>query len=110
MRTHVIVFPSLAVPQADPDRSGLVLGAGVDGRESRPGPTPALELTQRRFGRRARLGRVRDDHEASVGGELESLEGQRQIPDQRVVEALGPRPVEADVVAGPADAELLAAR
>ena len=44
-----------------------------------------------------------------VGGELHRLVGEGEVADDRVVEALGAGAVEADVVRGPADAELVAA-
>jgi len=44
-----------------------------------------------------------------VGGELHNLVRHGDVPDQRVVEALVSCAVEADVVCGPADPELLAA-
>ena len=47
--------------------------------------------------------------QARVGGEVEHLVGEGEVADDGVVEALGAGPVGADVVRGPAGAEVLAA-
>jgi hypothetical protein len=48
--------------------------------------------------------------QAGVGRELHHLEGQGEVADDGLMEALGAGLVQAHVVRGPAGAELLAAR
>lgn len=84
-------------------------GVGVDGGQPRPGGAPAGQLAQPFVRRRTRFGRVGHERQARVGGQLQRLVGEGQIADERVVEALGARAVEADVVACPEDPELRAA-
>ena len=50
------------------------------------------------------------ERESRVCRERERVPGERQLADKRVAEALHPGAVEADVVGGPQDAELLAPR
>jgi len=57
-----------------------------------------------------RFRRVREDGLPGVGGECQGLVRQGEVPDERVVEVLDAGAVEPDVVGGPADTELLAAR
>jgi hypothetical protein len=56
------------------------------------------------------LSGVSQDGETGVGPELQHLERQAEISDDRVVNMLGTGLVEPDVVRGPAGAELLALR
>src|SRR6185437_3554447 len=59
--------------------------------------------------RAAGCGTAHDDVQALVGGEFHGLVGERQLPDERVVQALGAGPVPPDFVPGPALPEGVAA-
>jgi pimeloyl-ACP methyl ester carboxylesterase len=78
--------------------AGLVEGGGPGGEE--------LEGV---VGRGAGLGGVGGDPQAGVGGEVEGLEGEREVADDRMVQPLDASAVEADVVGGPPEAEVLVA-
>lgn len=61
-------------------------------------------------GDRSGLGAVDEEGEADIGGELHALVVQLEFADDGVVQALEAGAVERDLVRGPADSELLAAR
>src|SRR4029450_14070754 len=71
---------------------------------------PAGEQVQRLLRLGAGLGGVDGHRQAGIGYELHRLEGEVQLADDRVMEALEPRVVAADVVRGPELPEQLAAR
>ena len=77
--------------------AGLVEGGGPGGEE-----------LQGVVGRGAWLGGVGRDPQAGVGGEVEGLERERELADDRVVEPLDAGAVEAHVVGGPPEPEVLA--
>ena len=79
-------------------RGCLVHGGGPGGEE--------LEGV---VGGSAWLGAVRRDPQAAVGGEIQGFEGEGEVADDGMVEALGAGAVEADIVRGPPGAEVLAA-
>jgi hypothetical protein len=54
-------------------------------------------------------GAAHDEVQAVVGGEFHGLVGERQLPGERVVQALGAGPVAPDFVPGPALPEGVAA-
>src|SRR4051812_28249465 len=85
--------------------AGPLRGAGVGVRRR-----PAAEEPEGLLVARARLGGVGEDREPAVGGEIEALEVQLEVADDRVAEALDAVEVEAYVVRGPVGAELLAPR
>lgn len=70
---------------------------------------PGSEQPQALFGCRAGFGGVDGQGEAGLGSEFQALEGERELADNFMVEALGAGAVVADVVGAPAGAELLAA-
>src|SRR4051812_8527098 len=72
------------------------------------GGRPAAEQLERLFGPRSGLGGVGEDRQAVVGGEVETVEAQSELADDRMVKVLDASVVEADVVRGPADAERFA--
>ncbi|MEY9993971.1 NAD(P)-dependent dehydrogenase (short-subunit alcohol dehydrogenase family) [Streptomyces sp. V4I8] len=55
------------------------------------------------LGGRARFSRVDGEGEAGFGGHLQALEGEGELADRRVVEALHPGAAVADVVGGEFD-------
>ena len=59
--------------------------------------------------RAAGCGTAHDEVQALVGGEFHRLVGERHVPDERVVQALGAGPVPPDFVPGPALPEGVAA-
>ena len=69
---------------------------------------PASQKVQRFFGARAWLGGVREEREAVVGGDVETVEAEAEFADDGVVKELVGGGVEADVVDLPMGAELLA--
>jgi hypothetical protein len=71
---------------------------------------PAGEQVQRLFRLRPRVSGVDEHREAGIGHELHRLEREAQLADGRVVEALEPGVVSADVVGGPEGSKQLAAR
>ena len=71
---------------------------------------PAREEVKRLLGLRTGLSDVRQDGETGVGPELHHLERQAEISDDRVVNMLDARLVDADVVRGSSGAELRALR
>jgi len=79
--------------------AGLVQGGGPGGEE--------LEGI---IGGGARLGGVSGDPQATIGGQVECLEGEGELADGGMAEPLGAGAVEADIVRGPPGAEVLAAR
>src|SRR5829696_4300891 len=93
---------------------GSAAGSGFAGRGSAllllDGGGPAAEEVERfvRFG--AGLRCESQEVQAGIGGELHHLEGEGEIADDGVVEALGAGLVQTHVVGRPAGAELLAAR
>src|SRR3954451_15820049 len=96
-----------------PRRRGVLGLAGLAAQEpfGRIGcGRPAGQQVKRLLGRRADLGRVERQAQPLVGVERERLVAELQLADDRVLQALASGPVEAHVVRGPADAELVAAR
>src|SRR5271169_1948651 len=87
--------------------SAVVCGAGYLGTIGRGGPAP--EQSEGLMGAAAGLCRVDVDRESVVCRELERLVAELEIADDRVVQALGPGLVEADVVCCPTGPELGAA-
>jgi len=73
------------------------------------GRGPAGQQAQGVLGGRPRFGGVGEQALAGIGGQREGLKRQLQVPDDRVVEALGAAGVDPDVVGGPSDPELVAA-
>jgi hypothetical protein len=70
--------------------------------------SPAGKQTQGFLGARARLGRIRDDRQAGVGGELYSVVAEFQLADDRMLETLLTLVVQPDAVGRPVTAKLLA--
>src|SRR3954463_4147821 len=103
---------SVCAPGA-PRRPGVLGLAGLAAREPlgrvRCG-RPAGQQVKRLLGRRADLGGVERQAQPLVGVEGERLVTELQLADDRVMQALAARPVEAHVVRRPTDAELVAAR
>ena len=62
------------------------------------------QIARRGLRCRPRLHGVRDERKPWIGGKLEALVRQGDVADQWVVHPLGPRPVEAHIVARPRDA------
>lgn len=83
------------------------LGAGALGSVRR---SPAREQLQPLLRRRGGLRGVGEHRQARIGGQLHRLVRELEIADDRMVQVLGTRPVEAHVVVRPARAELLALR
>src|SRR3954452_20634728 len=71
---------------------------------------PACEEVESLLGSGPGFGREDGDGETVVGAELHGLVAKIQVADDRVMDVLSAGAVEADVVCGPADAELVAAR
>ena len=71
---------------------------------------PAPEEVERLLGLGAGLSGVREDGKVGVSPELHHLERQAEVSDDRVVNMLDARLVDADVVRGPSGAERLALR
>src|SRR3954454_5930423 len=69
---------------------------------------PARKQTERLCRPRAGLGGVGDDHQAGVGADLQPVEAELELADDRMVEALDALAAQAHVVRGPEPAELLA--
>src|SRR5664280_180095 len=114
-RARRLVAPGV-LRMAGPELSGAVLGAGswrigdvrrrfVRGRLVQGG-CPTGQQVEGVLGWRPRLGGV-DEHGEVLAGQLHCLEGQLEVPDDRVAELLVPGAVEADVVGCPPRAERL---
>src|SRR5207247_1350457 len=73
------------------------------------GGVPAGQQVERIGVPAAGCGAAHDEIQALVGGELHGLVGERQLPDERVVQALGASAVPPDFVPGPALPEGVAA-
>ena len=71
---------------------------------------PAAEERQRLIRARAGLSGVRGERQPLVGGDVQAVEAQAELADDRVVEVLDGRGVEAHVVCGPVAAKRLALR
>src|SRR3954453_20874210 len=82
------------------------IGRSVEGR-SRVTGGPAREQGQRILRRRTGLGEVGHQTGGRARLERQRLEGEGEIADDRVVQLLDAVVVDADVVGGPADAEVL---
>ena len=80
--------PSSARPRAPGARGSWSIGAR--GRQLRPSRGPLLELPKPLRGRRSRLGRVGDERQPGVGGEIETLEVEGQVADEWMAEPLVP--------------------
>ena len=78
----------------------------VDARpcQTIPGRRQARDLAERGLRCRPRLRGVRDERKPCIGGKLEALVRQGDVVDHWVVHPLGPRPLEAHIVARPRDA------
>jgi diketogulonate reductase-like aldo/keto reductase len=72
----------------------------------RRGPTG--EQAQRFLASRSDLGRESEHHQVWISGERHPFVGEFEVPDERMMEPLQPGVMDADVVARPADAEVLA--
>src|SRR3954447_15322821 len=84
------------------------IGSSVKGR-SRVTGGPAREQGQRILRRRTGLGGGGHQTGGRARLERQRLEGQVEVADDRVVQLLDAVVVDADVVSGPADPEVLAA-
>src|SRR5829696_8757070 len=90
-------------------RGGLLLVSRLRGVVARLGGPTGEEL-QRRVRRAVGLGAVHDQELARVGRQRRGLEGQLEVANERVVDALAAGQVSLDVVRGPPHAEVVAAR
>src|SRR6185295_1240361 len=69
---------------------------------------PAGEEAQRFVASRSDLGGVREHHQVWISGERHPFVGELEVADEWMMESLDAGVVRADVVARPADAEVLA--
>src|SRR3954447_9550625 len=70
---------------------------------------PAGEQDERVLGRATRFGQIGDQAGRGAGLEGKRLEGQVEVADDRMTQPLDAGAVDADVVGGPAESEVLAA-
>jgi hypothetical protein len=110
----LLVPPWLALPDQSGvwKRSGLLRVVGRRGllRRRPCGRGPAGEHAQGVLRRRRLLRGVGEQALALLAGDREGLVREVEVADDRVVDELDAAGVDADVVGGPADPELVAAR